>query len=144
MSSWYLVFLALALLTTLNLVLLFVPLPSFLRTKLVRKLDSGKAIFLGLLVVFLVLAFFCYSDMNKYHLEKATAKTFELEAQRQMKEFRAQRNFYMSMIGAVLSLITLGVNMKEKKIIDLEDKVQLKQRESNTKETKEVESSKDK
>jgi len=122
MSLWYLVFLLLAAQVLLLIVQLFVPLPSVLKTKLVRTISSIKHVFFGIAVVFLLLSLMEYTNSLKYD-----TKTGHLQDQllNQVKEFRSQRNFYMCVSGFVLSIVMIGVNGIQKKVLDLEDKIQL-------------------
>lgn len=91
-----------------------------------RVLDKAKVGLFALVVLFIVLAVMEFRIMSAQH---TLAQDLKLGVKQkflhQVKEFRAQRNFYMCSSGAVLSLILVGLNTMHKKIHDLQDKLEL-------------------
>ncbi|KAG2378849.1 hypothetical protein C9374_007997 [Naegleria lovaniensis] len=126
MSMWWFASFYLAIASVIALLLLFVPIPTFARTKIMRVLDKAKVGLFVLVALFLVLAVMEFRHMSAQHtLTQDPNMGVKQKFLHQVKEFRAQRNFYMCAIGAVLSLILVGLNAMHKKIHDLQDKLEL-------------------
>ena len=74
--------------------------------------------------LFFGLALMEFNLQNTQQGKSNVAVEMNLKLLTQVKEFRAQRNFYICAIGSVLSLLVVGISTLQQKVLDLEHKVE--------------------
>lgn len=109
-----------------TVVLLLLPMPQFLRSKIVHFVHRFSTVFLAMGVLFGMLAWDGYEGFTKKHPygSWSDAKDAALMGIGQASYFRHQRNFYIATFGAAMCMVIQRVSQILKHSIEVQEELQ--------------------